>query len=803
MKTRFTQKILMAFLLVGLFTASQAQTYVNGAATGANDGSSWADAYTDLSAALASASGDVWVAAGTYTPTNTDLDTFNTFLISSPMGVYGGFAGTEASIDDRVAGNVTTLSGDMAGDDLDNVFDSNKDDNVFHVVTVDVGATDVVTIDGMTISGGNASDNNDPNDSYIWAGGGLYAVSTVEISNCSFNNNFASSGAGIYLIGDANDSKIDNCLFEKGSATSQCTGAMANTQDGFTVTNCTFRDNTGARGALYPLRTTGLMVDNCTFTNNVNPGGFGGAMFVWNSLGSLTNTTFTGNSAGNAAGIYYDGRETTPGVNNFTFDNLTFSGNTVSGSQGGGIQTFNSSHTMSNCTFENNSAPSFGGGHIDNGEFQTVISNNNTFRNNQSDQVGGGHAFNGLATNYVVTGNTYDSNTSAQWGGAVFSGFGAISSFTDSYFEENASEQGPAGAIWAQNDTTALTVDGCGFKGNTSGGTAGAIGMFGAIPLDINESYFVDNTAEGFGGALNGSEQSEDEPGEATVNITKSIFRENFTGAQGAGFSLIDYDVNIENCEFSGNTNLGEGAGGAMSLNATDTSTVEVNIVHTTMIGNFSVIGCGIASFTGEVDSKLNIKLTNSILANVDGPNYEVEGGTPKFSSLGGNISSDDTTEGAFTNTNDASNIDAEEIFVDIYEFELQPVDGSPAIDIGVDAGVLEDIYGNERVGLPDAGAFEGALVTSNEEVLENDGQLTMSPNPASSIAEVTIENNWLGLIKATVTDMTGKVITNQVVNKTSEKQDFILNVSTFAEGNYILTLRGEDAIVSTQFIKI
>ena len=793
MKTRFTQNFIMTFLMMGLFTASQAQTFVNAAATGANDGSSWADAYTDLSAAFGAAtSGDVWIAAGSYSPAET-------FTITSAVNVYGGFAGTEASIEDRVAGNVTTLSGDIDGDDMDNVFTANKTDNIAHVVSIDVGATDKVILDGLTISGGFASDDDTPNDTYLYSGAGVYTVSTIEVNNCKFNNNTCANGAGLFIIGDADDSKVSNSLFEKSLGAIRAAGCMANDIDGFTVTDCTFRDNVTGRGALYPANVTGIMIDGCTFTNNVNNGGFGGAMFIWQGVGTVQNSTFTGNSAGNAGAIYCDGRNLASGVNHMTFDNLTFDDNASLSNQAAGIQTASISHTIMNCTFIDNESVQLGAAHLDGSDGQVVISINNTFKNNSS-TFGGAQAFFGLASQVTLEGNTYESNDAATSGGAVINAFGPIVTINNCLFEDNISDVGSGGAIYNQNDTTALVINESQFVGNTSNGGAGVIGVGGPVPMTISKSWFSGNTGD-FGGAIGGNEISDGEFGEAKITLQQCIFRENFANTQGAALSLIDFDTDIINCEFSANINLGEGAGGAMSLNATDTSTVEVNIIHSTIVSNFGAIGAAIGSFTGENDSKLNVKLTNSILANPDGINYEVEAGTPKFSSTGGNISSDASTAGAFTNVNDMNEVDPEELFVNLDDFEYFPSVGSVAIDNGVAAGITVDLNGNARV-LPDAGAYELVLI-STEEVLENNGQLTMTPNPAATVAIITVDNAWNGAVNVTVSDMTGKIVANQFVNKSAQKQDFNLNVSDFSEGNYILTLRAEDAVVSTQFIKI
>ena len=73
---------LCLLLVIGLLAVTNntnAQTYVNAAATGNNDGTSWADAFNDLQDALTNATtGDqIWVATGTYLPRHNKFGYFS------------------------------------------------------------------------------------------------------------------------------------------------------------------------------------------------------------------------------------------------------------------------------------------------------------------------------------------------------------------------------------------------------------------------------------------------------------------------------------------------------------------------------------------------------------------------------------------------------------------------------------------------------------------------------------------------------------------------------------------------------
>jgi hypothetical protein len=86
-------KKVITFLLFCCATSLSAQQiwYVNQAATGGNNGNTWADAFTNLQSALAVAefSDQIWVAKGTYFPTE-GLEREISFNLPKGVRLYGG-----------------------------------------------------------------------------------------------------------------------------------------------------------------------------------------------------------------------------------------------------------------------------------------------------------------------------------------------------------------------------------------------------------------------------------------------------------------------------------------------------------------------------------------------------------------------------------------------------------------------------------------------------------------------------------------------------------------------------------------
>lgn len=302
------KKITSISCLIGLLfvTSTQAQIttadtiYVDPSATGASDGSSWADAYNNIVSAVGQANTtkntDIWVKQGTYVaPTASDV-TFIT--ISHGVHLYGGFNGTETSLSERdPVNNPTILSGDVAQNDLpilsvsDAISNATRSENTYTVIQgrpIENATTRNLKIDGFTISGGNARSGT-ALGGYRY-GGGVYVnplmggqspeFNSIEIENCIFENNSAASGSAIISETDVNFGVltiIENCIFRNNYSYGAIAYCYSNNNVTATyMTNCLFTENTvdhniaglvssSTRTSMFP---SILNVINTTFSDN-------------------------------------------------------------------------------------------------------------------------------------------------------------------------------------------------------------------------------------------------------------------------------------------------------------------------------------------------------------------------------------------------------------------------------------------------------------------------------------------------------------------------------------------------------
>jgi hypothetical protein len=333
----------LLLLVVARTAAAGEIIYVDADAPGANNGSSWENAYVSLQDALADANAaekpiEIRIAEGIYIPDQgviqTPGDCKSTFQLINGVILKGGYGGfSEPDPDARYIDLYKTiLSGDLSGNDIEiantkDLFDEpSRDENSYHVVTGS-GTNVTAVLDGFTIIGGNA--NGDSSDGR--RGGGIYCrEGSPTIINCTFSGNCGIFGGGMCNSSESSPT-ITNCMFIGNS--SDHGGGMENTsRSSPLVTNCTFSDNYAkSRGG-------GLKNQN-----ECDP--------------ILTNCIFTDNSAGSWGGGMYN-----RSICNPMLINCVINGNSVSRGYGGGIcnRNFrpNGSLTLINCTFAHNSAPS-------------------------------------------------------------------------------------------------------------------------------------------------------------------------------------------------------------------------------------------------------------------------------------------------------------------------------------------------------------------------------------------------------------------------------------------------------------
>jgi len=385
---------------------SQSPIYVSSTASGSNDGSSWADAYTSLADGLDNASfGDeVWVRAGTYTPWDTPGLSFE---LPSGVKLYGGFDGTESSLAERDwEANPTILSGNINGQEYSKI--------VLLITDPDTSTL----VDGFTIKDAVDFDPNPLPCSEMFPcyGGGVEVFFNsnegspgLTVRNCIIRDNFARLGAGMTVWGEGvlYDLFLENILVEDNTTYFQGGGGGGIIVEGgreilvsrvsfennygypvgggfvffnagetgvsLTLKSCFFYSNSIDRGggagiAVSDIETgaggVNLVIDSCEFYSNnagewVNPEtyGLGGAIFLQMNGGStnvpkITNSLFIGNYCDLEGGAIY---LHSPEVE---VSNCVFIENNA-GIRGGAIFSLggvDSKTKITNCTFIDNQA---------------------------------------------------------------------------------------------------------------------------------------------------------------------------------------------------------------------------------------------------------------------------------------------------------------------------------------------------------------------------------------------------------------------------------------------------------------
>jgi len=216
--------------------------YVDSGAAPGGDGQSWTTAFDDLQAPLElSAPGDrIWVKEGTYRPsmrTDPNDPRSATFALPMGVGVYGGFDGTETSLEER-AGlfDQTILSGDLGAP-------GELSDNARRVVWVNNPSGVPAyyhALDGFTIRDGNTEG----------AGAGVLSWnSALLLRHCIIRENHADRGAG--LVAEPGIVRLSWCDFIDNHADLTGGASFVRTVS-IKASHCRFRGNSaGLGGAIH------------------------------------------------------------------------------------------------------------------------------------------------------------------------------------------------------------------------------------------------------------------------------------------------------------------------------------------------------------------------------------------------------------------------------------------------------------------------------------------------------------------------------------------------------------------------
>lgn len=287
--------LVICFVLLDLGAMSQNIRYVKPGGSG--DGSSWEQASGDIQTMVTASSinDQVWVAEGMYVLTST-------LQMKTGVMVYGGFTGTESSLNQRDWKlNETILDGNNS------------------VVVLYQTSTQTDTIesvwDGFTIQNGVSDQNN--------AGAGVHIEQGGKIVNCKIINNLAVDfGGGVYTRQGAT---IENCYIANNSANN---GGGIFCANGGKVLNSIITQNTGVSGGGVVSYGGGEVI-NCIITGN--SGTFGGGVYQGGG-GTIVNCVIVGNNSSSRGGGMWSNYTQYGGPPSATINTIIWN-NTSSGSE--------------------------------------------------------------------------------------------------------------------------------------------------------------------------------------------------------------------------------------------------------------------------------------------------------------------------------------------------------------------------------------------------------------------------------------------------------------------------------------
>ena len=288
---------------------------------------------------------------------------------------------------------------------------------------------------------------------------------------------------GIYQSGG--DLSISGLTITHGNTPIQVGGSNS-----LNLSDIIFIDNP-SYSALYVndlARNRSVNINNCQFINNAEINGDGGgAIFIYGSGDlNISNSIFSGNISDSSQG----GGAIDVNGGNVTITNSTFTGNTAT-SNGGAIN-FSSSGNLeiSDSTFNGNRATQ-GGGSIYSNNGNLTIDSSSFLGNTSDNNYGGTISYNGN-NDLSVSNSTFDSNNGNNFGVVYISGSQNSATITNSTLANNDSTGGGSGGI--EIDGGNLDIINTTFSENINASDSGTIANYGSSNVNLINSIIFSIT---------------------------------------------------------------------------------------------------------------------------------------------------------------------------------------------------------------------------------------------------------------------------------------------------------------------
>ncbi len=517
----------------------------------------------------------------------------------------------------------TGLSDDYHFELIESNFSSNSAGSSGGAVSID---SKMAYVDGCVFEA-NSSDSS---------GGAVYSSlrgegtdeCTFQYVDCTFDNNIASAGGGVYVNGWHS---FSNCDFESNTSSSSG-GAIRSSSARLDVNGGVFEQNSAQYGGAvygYEAYFTGVSfvedqaqmyggavgmsggrIDDCTFTGNT--AGLLGGSAVYKSLVtsgspttlSITESHFEGNYAdgngtvyvaagvltiqdvefvdntatGNGGAVMFNTRAET------TLDSVRFSGN-IAGRNGGAVYA-GGKLSVDGCAFENNAASASGGGVYSTYADLSAVENS-TFDGNAATTNGGALCFYAIEGTQTLKQNEYQNNVAAN-GGAIYLENDSATSEGEIFYHNGASEDAKyGGAIYLQSG--ALTLNSDSFESNGYYESVGAEGSEGKTGFCVRggaiynagdgaivgDSLTFDSNYGYYGGAIYNKGVFEQTGGAFSGNeayLGGAVYNhaQGVASFSGTADSTLDFEFNV--ARFSDSAAQKHGSGGAIYQSGSSTT---------------------------------------------------------------------------------------------------------------------------------------------------------------------------------------------------------------------------------------